>query len=121
MDSPWGDFHTLLLKHPAGAFGPVAPIFNRGPMPVRGGPYTPSSGQFFQNRPGPMVVGASYRQVVDMAAPDEGRMITFGGQSGYVGSPHYDDLTPRWLENDGVPMRLAMPDVIHTELTLSPA
>lgn len=119
-DSPWGDFHRLLLKHPAGAFGPVAGIFNRGPFPVRGGPYTPSSGQFFQNKPGPMVVGASYRHVVDLADPDGGQMITFGGQSGYVGSPHYDDLTERWLANDGLPMRIDARPERATRLSLLP-
>ena len=53
-----------------------------------------------------MVVGASYRHVVDMADPEAARMVVFGGQSGNVGSPHYDDLTPLWLAGKLIPMRL---------------
>ena len=44
--------------------------------------------------------------VVDLGDIESGRMITIGGQSGHVGSPHYDDLTPLWLEGRTVPMRL---------------
>ncbi len=105
LDSPWGAMHTLTLRHPAGQ-GPLATAFNRGPFAVDGGPFSVCSGQYLHARPGPVAAGASYRQVVDLARPEEGRMITFGGQSGYVGSRHYDDLTPRWLANDGLPMRL---------------
>jgi penicillin amidase len=53
-----------------------------------------------------MYAGASYRQVVDLARIEDARMITFGGQSGHPGSPHYDDLTPLWREGKFIPMRL---------------
>ncbi len=105
-DTPWGAMHTLLLKHPIGAAAPLASTFNRGPIPIRGSCYTVSSGQYLHSKPGPMLSGASYRQVVDLADPGAGGMITFGGQSGHIGSPHYDDLTPLWLRNEMLPMRL---------------
>jgi penicillin amidase len=53
-----------------------------------------------------MVVGQSYLHVVDLADPGGAGMITFGGQSGHVGSPHYDDLTPLWAAGKRIPMRL---------------
>ncbi len=106
LDAAWGQLHTLLLKHPAGSSPALAATFNRGPIPMDGGPYSVVSGQYFHSKPGPMVVGQSYRQVVDLGDPEAGRMITFGGQSGHVGSPHYDDLTPLWARGDTVPMRL---------------
>lgn len=121
MDAPWGAFHVLALRHPAGSAGPLARTFNRGPFPIAGGPYTVSSGQYLHSRPGPMLAGASYRQVVDLGRLDEARMITFGGQSGHVGSPHYDDLTPMWLRNETVPMRLETLPEDATRLRLEPA
>nr|MDJ0521443.1 penicillin acylase family protein [Planctomycetota bacterium] len=106
LDAPWGAVHTLTLKHPAGSTAPLDVTFNRGPLPLDGGPYSIRSGQYFHSRPGPMVVGQSYLHVVDLGAPEEAEMITFGGQSGHIGSPHYDDLTPLWAEGKRIPMRL---------------
>jgi penicillin amidase len=69
-----------------------------------------------------MVVGASYRHVVDLADP-EGRswMSTFGGQSAHVGSPHYDDLTGPWARGEFLPMRLERLPEEGTDLRLLPA
>lgn len=106
LAAPWGALHTLSLNHPAGSARSLAPTFNRGPYGIAGSPFTVSSGQYLHSRPGPMLSGASYRQVVDMGDPEGARMVTFGGQSGHVGSPHYDDLTPLWLEGKTLPMRL---------------
>ncbi len=106
LDTPWGEFHQLTLRHPAAPFPILQPTFNRGPIPMSGGPFSVMSGQYMHYSPGPMIVGASYRHVIDMAAPEAGRMITFGGQSGHAGSPHYGDLTPLWLEGKTLPMRL---------------
>lgn len=106
LDAPWGVAHTLTLRHPAGSAAPLGATFNRGPYALDGGPYSVCSGQYFHSRPGPMVVGQSYLHVVDLAAPEDAGMITLGGQSGHVGSPHYDDLTPLWLAGERIPMRL---------------
>jgi penicillin amidase len=108
VDSPWGDLHALTLRHPAGQAPVVGPAFQRGPFPIGGGPFSVVSGQYLHPKPGRVLSGPSYRHTVDLAAPErESRMITFGGQSGHVGSRHYDDLTPLWLAGEGVPMRLA--------------
>lgn len=121
LDSRWGAFHKLTLKHPAGGTPALAATFNRGPYPIHGGPYSVVSGQYLHRRPGPMSVGQSYRQVVDLGDIGAARMITFGGQSGHVGSPHYDDLTPLWLDGRTVPMHLEEPPPDATLLTLLPA
>ena len=107
IDARWGDVHRLTLRHPLSAVPVIGGAFTRGPFPMGGGPFTPLSGQYFHDRPAGMVVGASYRQVVDMADPEgTSRMIGFGGQSGHVGSPHYDDLTEIWRRGEFLPMRL---------------
>jgi penicillin amidase len=86
-----------------------------------GGPYAVCSGQYFHDRPARMVVGPSYRHVVDLADPEgSGEMITFGGQSGWCGSRHYDDLTPLWREGRGLPMRLERFPEGGERLTLVP-
>jgi penicillin amidase len=111
LDAPWGALHALTLKHPLGAARLLSPAFDRGPFPMPGGPYSVCSGQYRHAAPGPMVVGQSYLQVVDMADPEGGRMIVPGGQSGHVGSKHYDDLTPLWRAGKRLPMRLdALPE-----------
>jgi len=108
IDVPWGEVHTLTLQHPLSAVPVVGAAWTRGPYPVAGGPYTASAGQYLHDRPVAMRVGASYRQVVDLADPEaSARMVIFGGQSGSIGSAHYDDLMPRWLDGRFVPMRLA--------------
>lgn len=105
-DVPYGAFHTLTLSHPLGGVPGLRSVLCRGPVPAPGGPFTPCSGQYAHARPGPMVVGPSYRHVVDLGDPSAARMMTFGGQSGHPLSPHYDDLTARWLAGDLLPMRM---------------
>ena len=115
-DVSWGTFHTLTLRHALAGVPWIGEAFRRPALPMRGGPYTVHSGQYDHGAPGPMGVGPSYRHVVDLAQPGRSRMITYGGQSGNPGSPHYDDLTARWCANRGLPMRLARP--AHCERTL---
>ena len=120
LDSTWGDFHQLTLRHPAGNMAPLAATFNQGPFPQDGGPFSVCSGQYLHGRPGPVAVGASYRQVVDMGDPEGAGMITFGGQSGAVGSRHYGDLTPLWRAGRLLPMRLETLPENGREMTLVP-
>jgi penicillin amidase len=105
-DVPWGRVHALVLRHPFGEVPLLGTAFSRGPFPMPGGPYAVASGQYFHDRPARVVVGQSYRHVVDLADPERARMITFGGQRCWIGSRHYDDLTPLWREGRWVPMRL---------------
>jgi penicillin amidase len=121
IDVPWGDLHRLTLRHALSALPFVGSAYTRGPFPMAGGPYTPLSGQYRHDRPAAMVVGASYRQVVDLADPEgSARMIQFAGQSGHVGSPHYDDLTARWARGAFLPMRLTRWPERGRDLALTP-
>jgi penicillin G amidase len=123
LDTPWGEAHTLTLHHPAGLAPMLAPTFSRGPFAMPGSPYAICSGQYAHDKPFAMTVGPSFRQVVDLADPEgTARMMTFGGQSGSVGSPHYDDLTPLWRAGAWLPMRLETdPDPVASTLLLEPA
>ncbi len=121
FDSPWGAAHTLTLHHPAGGAPLLGPTFSRGPFALPGGPFAVCSGQYAHDKPLKVTVGASYRQVIDLADPEaSARMMTFGGQSGHIGSPHYDDLTPLWLAGTWLPMRLTSEPEGGEVLTLLP-
>jgi penicillin amidase len=107
LETTWGEAHTLTLHHPAGADARLAATFSRGPFPMPGSPFAICSGQYAHDRPLAMTVGPSYRQAIDLADPEgTGRMMTFGGQEGHVGSPHYDDLIAPWRDGRWIPMRL---------------
>lgn len=120
-DTPWGRFHTLDLRHPAGSAAPLAPAFNAPTLEQTGGPFTVACFQYMHSKPGPAIAGPSYRHAIDLADPRAGRMITFGGQSGHIGSPHYDDLTPIWNAFGGVPMHLEEPPPDATVVHFKPA
>lgn len=122
IDVRWGDVHTLTLRHPLAALPVLGAAFRQGPFPSSGGPYTVLSGQYLHDRPLEQVVGASFRQVVDLADPEgTARMVTFGGQSGNAGSPHFGDLTPRWRAGGFVPSRLETVPARGRTVTLVPA
>lgn len=119
--TPWGRAHALTLEHPVGAVRLLRSTFNRGPFPLAGGPYSVCSGQYLHHDPCEVSVGASFRQVVDLGDVEgSGRMISCGGQSGHVGSRHYDDLTPLWLAGAHLPMRLATEPSTGDVLLLEP-
>ena len=119
-DTPWGDFHTLDLKHPAGSSAALAGTFNTPTIRQNGGCFTVACFQYMHSKPGPSVAGQSYRHVVDLADLRGGRMITFGGQSGHIGSPHYDDLTPLWSAYETLPMHLEEPPPNATVVRFEP-
>ena len=93
----WGDVHTLTLQHPFGLQKPLDRIFNIGPFPYGGGETALVSGEYSFNNPFQVTVGASMRQIVDLARPHEVRRVIPGGQSGQVFHPHFSDQVQLWL------------------------
>ncbi len=121
VDATWGELHTLRLKHTLSVVPVIGEAFTRGPYPLRGSPFAPAAGQYSHKKPARVTGGASYRHVVDLSDPESrARMVTFGGQSGYLGSPHYDDLTEIWLAGEALPMRLLEPPATGDVLVLTP-
>ncbi|MBI4534792.1 MAG: penicillin acylase family protein [Ignavibacteriae bacterium] len=93
----WGEMHMVALQHPFGLRKPLDKIFNIGPFPYGGGPTALVSGEYSQNDPFAVTVGASFRHIVDMARPYEARVVIPSGQSGQVFHKHYSDQTQLWL------------------------
>ncbi len=92
----WGNVNKLRLN-------PIVPnpMAARAGMPVHGGPYTLNPGN---STGGPVTIGASWRQVVDLG--DLGRSVGVypGGQSENLKSPHYDDQVKLWLDGKYAPL-----------------
>ena len=63
-----------------------------------------------------------YRQVVDLAAPQDASFVIPGGASGDPGSPHFADQLGEYARHRRVPMLFDWPDVAaaaHSRLTVS--
>lgn len=109
----WGSLHTLTFCHSFGrdrhwAVRVLQWLFrlNRGPYPRPGDGMTVNLGAFPLTEPFGVVVGPSYRQIVDLGAPEASRWIIAGGVSGDPRSPHYADQVDAWLRGEYRPMRL---------------
>ncbi len=109
----WGALHTLTLSHGFGRGKGLAARalawllqLNRGPYPLPGDGMTVNLGAFPLTQPFGIMVGPSYRQIVDLGNPEGSRWILAGGVSGDPRSPHYADQLDLWLANAYRPMRL---------------
>ena len=109
----WGTLHPLTFSHALGRGKGLAARalawlldLNRGPFPRPGDGMTVNLGAFPLTEPFGVIVGPSYRQIVDLADPERSRWIVAGGVSGDPLSPHYDDQLPLWLRGEYRPMRL---------------
>jgi|WetSurMetagenome_2_1015567.scaffolds.fasta_scaffold00967_16 penicillin G amidase len=108
----WGDLHRLTLYHVLGRGGGAAMrlltwLFrlNRGPFPQAGDGMTINLGAFLLTTPFATAVGPSYRQIVDLGAPEASRWIIAGGASGDPRSRHYADQLSLWRAGETRPMR----------------
>ena len=92
----WGKVHAVEFPHALGAANPMLRrIFNRT-LEIGGGQETVSQVGWDPNDPFAAIWAPCWRIVADPAAPERSRWQAFTGQSGQAGSPHYDDLQPRW-------------------------
>jgi penicillin amidase len=113
----WGDLHRLTLQHVLGRGSHRAARvlawllrLNRGPLPRPGDGMTINLGAFPLTSPFEIAVGPSYRQLVDLGAPEESRWIVAGGVSGDPRSRHYADQIDVWARGETRPMRFLSPD-----------
>lgn len=94
----WGRLHQVTFAHALGVRPPLNRIFNLGPYPIGGGPncvmQTGTRPDLpYENN----AISVSTRMIVEMGDLDGARFIHPPGQSGHLGSAHYGDLTPLWL------------------------
>ncbi|NTW00133.1 MAG: penicillin acylase family protein, partial [Oscillochloris sp.] len=120
----YGQIHRLTLRHPLGGIPPLAPVFNRGPWPTGGDIDTVCQAYTPRNSPaGPIYIGPSYRQIIDVGNWDASRIILPAGQSGHPASRHYSDMAEAWRNGGYCPMlwsRNAVEEHTTDVLTLVP-
>ena len=100
----WGKLHGAIFPHALGLQKPLDLVFNRGPYPIGGDTDTPCQTALFAHDPYDNKAWApSFRQIVDLGDLSRSVTITPPGQSGQLGSPHYDDLVQPWLDGEYIP------------------
>ena len=118
----WGRLHHGYFEHALASVGQSS-ARNIGPLPMGGSESTPMNAQY---RYGDfrVVLGASFRMVLDVGAWDNSRCINAPGQSGDVRSPHYGDLAEAWSKGEYVPLlysRSAVDQATQSRIELHPA
>jgi len=115
----WERAHTLTLPHPLGRVRPLDRVFDVGPVPVRGGRYTPSATSGTEEDPFVTKSIPVFRMVVDLGDLGRSRIVNSSGQSGHRLSAHYADQLDTWRRGALFPMRWTPTDVRdHTEALL---
>jgi penicillin amidase len=121
----WGKLHQVLFEHPFNELPVLGRLFSRGPFPAGGDNDTVWQMAWPADRPyGPRCVGPSMRAVYDMSDPDANHVALATGQSGQLGSPHYDDFVERWRNGELVPLALTrtrVDELAGDRLVLLPA
>jgi penicillin amidase len=99
----WGALHTVTFRHPIAALSKAhAEAFNVGPFERPGDGNTPNNTRYDDNFK--QIHGASYRHLFDLADWDRGLATNAPGQSGQLGSRHYDDLAAMWASGEYFPL-----------------
>jgi penicillin amidase len=91
----WGKINKLKIDSLSGV-----PALGRTGTPVPGTAFTLNPGSDV----GTVGGGASWRMIVDLADPQHSRGVYPGGQSGNLGSPHYDDQIAVWAAGRYLPL-----------------
>jgi penicillin G amidase len=119
----WGQLHRIKFQHPLDSAPGAAALFDRGPM-KRSGDGEVVQATAFRDDSFDQLIGASYREIFDLADWDRSVAINVPGQSGQPGSKHYDDLLPLWIEGKYFPLSFTKGavDAVTTDvLYLTPA
>jgi penicillin G amidase len=96
----WGRVHALEFPHALGGANAIlARILNRT-IELGGGQETVAQVGWDPNDPFKAIWAPAWRMVADPSDPERSRWQAFSGQSGHVGSAHYDDLQPRWRDGE---------------------
>lgn len=95
----WDVIHSASFDHPlAAAALPLKWLFSRGPVPVSGDGTTVMRVSWNRLRPFAAWEYPSWRQIFEVGAWDQSRVILPAGQSGHPLSPHYFDQNTLWRE-----------------------
>jgi penicillin G amidase len=120
----WGRIHRAPFDHALGLQKPLDRIFSRGPAPIGGDTDTPCQTAFSPENPyDNRSWSPSFRQIIDLQDLSRSLVMTVPGQSGRLGSPHYDDRIEPWCKGEYHPMLWTRPQVekeVEGRLLLEP-
>lgn len=120
----WGSLHQITFGHAIGSQKPLDKVFNRGPYPIGGDTDTPLQSAISPDNPyDNKLWSPSVRFIMDMNDLSKSVCVTPVGQSGQVGSKHYDDFIPDYLNGRYHPMlftRKQVEDNQSAKLVLEP-
>jgi penicillin amidase len=96
----WGDVHQAARVHPLSEVGPLPAV------PMGGDADTIQAAGYGWKAGSPFTVLSLsvYRQVVDLASPDDATWVIPGGASGDPENPHFADQLPEWAGHRRIPM-----------------
>ena len=95
----WGNLHQVVFAHSLSVRPPLDRVLDIGPFPIGGDGNTVCQTAYLPDDPYcNNAWSPSHRQIFDMGDLPGGLASVPPGQSGQVGSPHYDDLVRPWLE-----------------------
>ncbi|MDQ7029391.1 MAG: penicillin acylase family protein [Ardenticatenia bacterium] len=122
----WGSVNRLRLAHILGNHPLLRRIFERGGMPVDGGPFTVSASfrDIVPDNDGGLIIGPAWRFLADVSNWDRCRSSLPGGQCAIPGSHHFDDRLHDWLAGRYHPLlwsRQAIERETEARLELIPA
>ena len=99
----WGRLHQIRFAHALSQQPPFDIIFNNGPFPIGGDSHTVAQTGIRPDLPfDNNAISVSTRQIIDLGNLDNVLFIHAPGQSGNLGSPHYNDMIQSWLTGDYV-------------------
>jgi penicillin amidase len=118
----WGDLNKMTYGHVLGENPTLGSVFSRGPYAIPGDTHTICA-THHGDLADLTVSGAPYRMIVDLGDVRNSVSALTPGQSGHLGSPHYDDQIASWSAGEYHPMLFAREDVereAHHRLHLIP-
>lgn len=122
-DWKWGSVHQATFRHGMSVKTPLDKIFNIGPFPVGGDTDTVFQTAYNPSSPYHSTEWCpALRLIMDIGRWDNSYIISPPGQVGVIGSKHFDDLAPIWLNGDYIPMLWSFDKIkslSKNELTLS--
>ena len=123
-DWAWGKLHKLRYSHIVGQAPALAPVFNRGSLPLGGdGTTVWATGSGMHTLDSDQVIGPPFRHIADLGDWGNSLGLLAPGNSGQPGSRHYDDQVSAWFEDGYHPLLFAREDVereAEGRLTLTP-
>jgi len=94
----WSDVHAVNFHHALGDVAVLGWFFDRGPSPMIGDTTTVMRVSYNRLRPFAGWEVPSWRQLFDVGAWDDSRVVLPAGQSGHPLSPHYFDQNEMWRQ-----------------------